>query len=99
MSHFIEDLSQPQHEPLFHLDSIYSQTVLGKYTSLSPLPWDVPPNNLLYENLESVGQWVNNSGAGYRYGGCHMEEGNIPQWSQTEIQTLVPKEPFSFTFR
>lgn len=47
MSRFMEDLSQPQHEPLFHLNCIYSQMVLGKYTSVSPHPWDVLLNSLL----------------------------------------------------
>lgn len=47
MSHFIEDSSQPQLEPLVHLDCIYSHMVVGKYTSVSPLPWDVLPDNVL----------------------------------------------------
>lgn len=43
MSHFIEYPSELQHEPL---NCIYSQTVLGKYTSVTPLPWDVLLNIL-----------------------------------------------------
>lgn len=39
-------LSQPQREPLFRLDCVYSPVVPGKHTSVSLLPWDVPLNNV-----------------------------------------------------
>lgn len=61
MSHFMEDSSQPQLEPLVQLDCISSQTVLGKYTSGSPLPWDV-----LHElKLRICVAELNNAGIGW----------------------------------
>ena len=54
--------------------------------SVSPLPWDVLLDNLWNESLESTWQWVNNSGAVWRWVGDKMAGGSLLGWSQTGMR-------------